>query len=194
MPLPIGHAVIGFTTRRIFSAEESGFGRWKTLLVVLLLSNLPDVDVLLGIVFQGNGNVFHRGPTHSLMFAFVGGFLATRILGLWSRLPRFSFKVSFLLILSHVAADLVFTSSPVSFFWPVTVNWSHGIIELRHVVNLVLFGNYRDAEIIIGFVFVIILHRTIPKFGMCGYQRFTTLFLGEAGARFLKRLKLLMRV
>ena len=194
MPLPIGHAVIGFTTRRIFSAEESGFGRWKTLLVVLLLSNLPDVDVLLGIVFQGNGNVFHRGPTHSLMFAFVGGFLATRILELWSRLPKFSFKVSFLLILSHVVADLVFTSSPVSFFWPITVNWSYGTIELRHVVNLVLFGNYRDAEIIIGFVFVIILHRTIPKFGMCGYQRFTGIFLGEAGAKFLRRLKLLMRV
>jgi hypothetical protein len=194
MPLPIGHAVIGFTTRRIFSAKESGGGGWKTLLAVLLLSNLPDVDVLLGIVFQGNGNVFHRGPTHSLMFAFVGGFLATRILELWSRLPKSSFRICFLLILSHVMADLAFTSSPVSFFWPVTVNWSYGTIELRHVVNLVLFGNYRDAEIIIGCVFVIILHRTVPKFGMCGYQRFTALFLGEAGARFLKRLKLLMRV
>jgi hypothetical protein len=68
MPLPIGHAVIGFTTQSLFSAEESSSDRWKALLGILILSNLPDVDVLLGIVFHGNGNVFHRGPTHSCVF------------------------------------------------------------------------------------------------------------------------------
>ena len=173
MPLPIGHAVIGFSAQSLFSAEESGFGRWKALLGILILSNLPDVDVLLGIIFHGNGNVFHRGPTHSLMFAVIGGFLATRVLRLWSQLPTFNFKTCFLLILSHVVTDLVFTPSPVSFFWPMTVNWSGGHIELRHVVNLVLFGNYRDAEIIIGCLFLIFLHRALLKFGATGYGRFT---------------------
>ena len=174
MPLPIGHAVIGFTTQSLFSAEESSSDRWKALLGILILSNLPDVDVLLGIVFQGNGNVFHRGPTHSLMFALIGGFLATRVLRLWSPLPRFSFRICFLFILSHVVADFVFTSSPVSFFWPITVNWSDGYIELRHVVNLVLFGNYRDAEIIIGCLFLILLHRTLLGVGTIGYAQFIT--------------------
>jgi hypothetical protein len=174
MSLPIGHAVIGFTTQSLFGAEEARSDGWKALLGILILSNLPDVDVLLGIVFQGNGNVFHRGPTHSLMFALIGGFLATRVLRLWSQLPRFSFRICFLLILSHVAADLVFTDSPVSFFWPVTVNWSNGYIELRHVVNLVLFENYRDAEIIIGCVFLILLHRTLLGVGTIRYAQFIT--------------------
>jgi hypothetical protein len=166
MPLPIGHAAIGFTTHSLCSANESGFCRWKALLGVLILSNLPDVDVVLGIVFHGNGNVFHRGPTHSLIFALIGGFLASRVCKLWSQLPSFSFRICFLLILSHVVADFVFTSSPISFCWPITVNWIDGHSGLRHVINLVLFGNYQDATIIIGCAFLIVLHRTLLGFGM----------------------------
>ncbi len=194
MPLPIGHAVIGFTTQRIFSPEERASRAWKSLLGVLFLSNLPDVDVLLGIVFQGNGNVFHRGPTHSLIFAFIAGFLASRVPGVWSRLPRFSFRMCFLFILSHVLADFVFTSSPVSFFWPIAVNWSPGTIGLRHVVNLVFFGNGRDIGIIVGCVFVVLLHRTVLKCGATGYERLTGIFLEKAGTHLPKRLKLLLRI
>ena len=166
MPLPIGHAAIGFTTLGLCGATDSRFGRWKSLLGILIFSNLPDVDVILGIVFHGNGNVFHRGPTHSLIFALIGGFLASRVWKLWSELPRFSFRICFLLILSHVVADFVFTSSPISFFWPITVNWIDGYSGLRHVVNLVLFGNYQDARIIIGCAFLIVLHRTLLGFGL----------------------------
>ncbi len=166
MPLPIGHAAIGFTTHSLCSANESGFRRWKALLGIVIVSNLPDMDVVLGIVFHGNGNVFHRGPTHSLIFALIGGFLASRVWKLWSQLPRFSFRICFLLILSHVVADFVFTSSPVSFFWPTSVNWIDGYSGLRHVVNLVLFGNYQDARIIIGCAFLIVLHRTLLGFGL----------------------------
>ena len=180
MPLPIGHAVIGFTTQRIFSAEGSGSSRWKSLLGVVFLSSSPDVDVLLGIVLRGNGDVFHRGPTHSLIFAVIGGFLATRALGLWSRFPKFSFRSCFLIILSHVAADFVFTSSPVSLLWPISVSWSSGYSELRHVVDLVLFGNYRDAEIIAGCVVLILLHRTFLKVGEMRPFQFIIPFLARS--------------
>ena len=166
MPLPIGHAAIGFATHSLCSTNESSFGQWKALLGILIFSNLPDVDVVLGIIFHGNGNVFHRGPTHSLIFALFGGFLASGVWRLWSQLPKFSFRTCFLPILSHVVADFVFTSSPISFFWPITVNWSDGTSGLRHVVNLVLFGNYQDAKIIIGCAFLILLHRRLLGFGM----------------------------
>ncbi len=166
MPLPVGHTTIGFTIYDLCSASESGFSRWKTLLGILILSNLPDIDVVLGIVFHGNGDVFHRGPTHSLIFAFIGGLLASRVWKLWFQLPKFSFRICFLVILSHVAADFVFTSSPISFFWPVTVNWSNGYSGLRDVVSLVLFGNYQDAQIIIGSALVIVLHRILLGFGL----------------------------
>ncbi len=161
MPLPIGHAAIGFTVCDLCGADESNFYKWKALLGILILSNLPDVDVVLGIIFHGNGNAFHRGPTHSLIFAFVVGFLASRVWKLWSQLPKFGFKDCFLLISSHVAADFIFTSSPISFFWPITVNWINGYSGLRDVVSLILFGNYQNAHIIIGSALIIILHRTL---------------------------------
>jgi membrane-bound metal-dependent hydrolase YbcI (DUF457 family) len=165
MPLPIAHSAIGFTTYSLCGTNESGSSRLKALLGILVLSSLPDVDVVLGIILHGNGNVFHRGPTHSLVFALIGGFLTSRALKLWPQSPEFSFRICFLLILSHVVADSVFTSSPVSFFWPITVNWTGGYIGLKHVVDLVLFGNHRDAEIIVGCGIVILLHRTFGDLG-----------------------------
>jgi len=166
MSLPIGHATIGFTAYSLFCGNGSSFGRWKAPLGILILSNLPDVDVVLGIVLQGNGNAFHRGPTHSLIFALIAGFLAYRVLELWSQWPRLSFRICFILILSHILADSVFTSSPISFFWPVIVNWSGGHSGLRHVVHLVLFGNYQDVTIIFGCAYLILLHRTLSvRFG-----------------------------
>jgi inner membrane protein len=165
MSLPIGHATIGFTAYSLLSGNGSSLGRWKAPLGILILSNLPDVDVVLGIVLQGNGNAFHRGPTHSLVFAFIAGFLASRVWELWLQWPKLSFRISFLLILSHILADAVFTSSPISFFWPVAVNWSSGHSGLSHVVNLVLFGNYQDMTIIFGCAFLILLRRTLKEFG-----------------------------
>ena len=166
MPLPIGHAAIGFTTHSFCGGREFGGSRWKVLLAILILSNLPDVDVVLGIVFVGNGNVFHRGPTHSLIFALIGGLLAYGVCRVWSRLPELSFSICFLLILSHILADALFTSSPISFFWPITVNWSAGHSGLGDVVNLVLFGNYQDWKIIIGCASLVLLRRTLMALGI----------------------------
>jgi len=163
MSLPIGHAIIGFTAYSLSCGNGSSPGRWKAPLGIFILSNLPDVDVVLGIVLQGNGSAFHRGPTHSLIFAFIAGFLACRVWKLWSQGPRLSFRICFMLILSHILADSVFTSSPISFYWPVIVNWSGGHSGLRHVVNLVLFGNYQDGTIILGCTFLMLLHRTLKE-------------------------------
>ena len=183
MPLPIAHAAIGLTTYTLCRANESDFCRWKVLLGILIFSNLPDVDVVLGIVFQGNGNVFHRGPTHSLIFAFLGGFLAFGAWGLWSRLPKFSFRICFLLALSHIVGDFLFTSSPISFCWPITVNWVDGHSGLSHVVNLVLFGNHEDAKIIIGSALLILVHRTLGRYGVLkNGQRLKSIFRLRTGA------------
>lgn len=166
MSLPIGHATIGFTAYSLFCRNGSSLGRWKAPLGILILSNLPDVDVVLGIVLQGNGSAFHRGPTHSLTFALLAGFLASRVWDMWSQWPSLNFRTCFVLILSHILADAVFTSSPVSFFWPFTVNWSGGHSGLRHVINSVLFGNYQDVTIIFGCAFLILLHRALSvRFG-----------------------------
>ena len=163
MSLPIGHATIGITAYNLFFRNGSSVGGWKVPLGILVLSNLPDVDVILGIVLQGNGSVFHRGPTHSLAFAVIAGFLASKVWEWWSPWPRLSFRICFMLILSHILADSVFTSSPISFYWPFIVNWSDGHSGLRHVVNLVLFGNYQDGTIILGCIFLMLFRRTLKE-------------------------------
>jgi len=177
MSLPIGHATIGFTAYSLLCGNAFNLSRWKVPLGILILSNLPDVDVVLGIVLQGNGSAFHRGPTHSLIFAFIAGYLASKAWESWLQGPRLRFRVCFLLILCHILADSLFTNSPISFFWPVVVNWSGGHSGLGHVLNLVLFGNYQDVTMIIGCAFVIILHRAMKESGAAilqkwlGYER-----------------------
>jgi membrane-bound metal-dependent hydrolase YbcI (DUF457 family) len=171
MSLPIGHATIGFTACSLFCRNDSSLGGWKAPLGILVLSNMPDIDVVLGFVLQGNGSAFHRGPTHSLAFALIAGFLASKVLEWWSPWSRLSFRVCFMLILSHVLADAVFTTSPVSFFWPVSVNWSGGHSGLRDAVNLVLFGNHQDVTIIFGCGLLILLHRTLKEFGAVILQK-----------------------
>ncbi|HVP79239.1 MAG TPA: metal-dependent hydrolase [Thermodesulfobacteriota bacterium] len=186
MPLPIGHAAIGFTTYSFCNGNESGSRLWKVLTGILILSNLPDVDVLFGIVFTGNGNVFHRGPTHSLIFALIAGLLAHGVCRLWSQLPKLSFRVCFLLILSHILADSLLSTSPISFFWPVTVNWSTGHSGIGDVINLVLFGNDRDGKIMIGCASLILLHRTLMAVGiLSSVRKLKSVF--RAGSDSIKR-------
>jgi membrane-bound metal-dependent hydrolase YbcI (DUF457 family) len=165
MSLPIGHAAIGFTAYSLLGGNGSGLGRWKVPLGILILSNLPDLDVALGIALQGNGSAFHRGPTHSLIFAFVAGYLVSRFWEPWPQRSRLNFTICFVMILSHILADSVFTNSPISFFWPFAVNWSGGHTGLKHVLNLVLFGNYQDVTILLGCASVILLHRAVREYG-----------------------------
>ncbi len=171
MSLPIGHAAIGLTACSLFCRNGLSFDRWKVPLWVLILSNLPDVDVVLGIALLGNGSAFHRGPTHSLAFAIIGGFVAGKALEGWSLWPGVNFRICFILILFHVLADAVFTHSPTSLFWPVVVNWSRGHSGLKDVVDLVLFGSGQDATIIFGCALLILLHRTVKEFGTVILQK-----------------------
>ena len=62
---------------------------------------------------------YHRGPTHSLLFALVVAYPMTQAHRVWSRIPRITYKTASFLILTHIFADILFTSSPVSFFWPL---------------------------------------------------------------------------
>ncbi|MGD8549576.1 MAG: hypothetical protein PVJ45_08140, partial [Desulfobacterales bacterium] len=58
-------------------------------------------------------------------------------------------------------ADFFFTSSPVSFFWPLEVSWSAGHSGWSDVLNTVFFQGFQDAGIIIGCSISIILIRLI---------------------------------
>ena len=71
MPLPLGHTAIGLATYELANNYDSGLSRVKIFIFVTFLANIPDIDVFAGLLLEGNGNAFHRGPTHSILFAIV---------------------------------------------------------------------------------------------------------------------------
>jgi hypothetical protein len=158
MPLPLGHAAIGAATYEI-SGGSSAFGRWKRFVYIVLLANLPDIDVLIGLLLRWNGNAFHRGPTHSLVFAVSAGCLAFYAGRRWFDVPGISRVQCTLLVLSHVLADLLFTDSPVSFFWPLESNWSTGDSGWVEVVHSIVFESFGDGWIVLGCAAAIVFWR-----------------------------------
>jgi membrane-bound metal-dependent hydrolase YbcI (DUF457 family) len=160
MPLPLGHLAIGLATHELVSGR-SAFGRWKLLAAILVLANLPDIDVIFGLLIEWNGSAFHRGPTHSLLFAIACGLLASKASKLWAWLPRLEFPGCFALILSHIAADALLSTSPVSWFWPLETNWSAGHSGWQDVFGMVLKGNAQDALIILAAAVLIMAQRTV---------------------------------
>jgi membrane-bound metal-dependent hydrolase YbcI (DUF457 family) len=156
MPLPIGHAAIGFATHSLISNDKVKSNKWLMALFIIILSNLPDIDVIFGLILQGNGSAYHRGPTHSILFALIMGYVASKSSKIWSYLSAVSFKTCFLLILSHVVADYLLTSSPVSLCWPFEVGYSTGNSGWGQLFHTILFDAAQDTGILIVCTVIII--------------------------------------
>jgi len=163
MPLPIGHSAIGFATHSILSKEKIDGSKWQVALFVVILANLPDIDVLIGLIFQNNGSAFHRGPTHSIVFALLAGLMASRASRWFKSIPKLPFKTCFLIIFSHVVADHFLTSSPVSFFWPLEVHWSMGSAGWNQVLYTVFFEAVQDAAIVFVCTGVIMVQTMVRR-------------------------------
>lgn len=158
MPFPVGHTAIGLAAYETARSKPACGSRAATILFITLLANLPDVDILIGLIFQGNGAAYHRGPTHSLLFALLFGFIASHAWRLWSRIPRLGFGLCSLLIFSHVVADMFLTSAPVSLFWPLEIYGSPGHSTWGQVINIVLFQSVQDAGIaVVALLYVMAL-------------------------------------
>jgi hypothetical protein len=149
---------------------------WQVAVFVAVVSNLPDIDVAIGLVFQGNGWAFHHGLTHSLVFALFLAFLASNAYKVWSRVPRMSVGTCLLLIVSHGLADFCLGESSVSLFWPFELNAAAGF-EVSHaasytgyigwqgVIDSLFLEALEDAGIVVVCGLVVILTRLIR-----GYQ------------------------
>ena len=149
MPLPLGHAAIGLTIHDLLTREELALQRFKLACFTAILANLPDVDVLAGLLIAGNGNAFHRGPTHSILFALIIGAITVGASKLYTPIPRIGFTLSFFIILSHVVADLLFTPCSVSLLWPLETNWSGGHSGWVDVISATLLEHEQDVGIIL---------------------------------------------
>jgi len=158
MPLPLGHAAVGIAAAE-FSSQSHPVKNWKYYLMLTFLANSPDFDVIVGLLAKGNGNHFHRGMTHSMLFALVIAGFAAWLLRRVPRWPKIQFGTCFLVVFSHIAADLIFTDSPVSLFWPFETIKDAGYRGWLEVLNTIIFEAYRDIFIITGSLLIIFLAR-----------------------------------
>ena len=165
MPFPIGHTAIAMAAFESARSHRDSGSRLTKALFIIFLANLPDIDIVFGLILRGDGDAFHRGPTHSLLFAVVCGFLASHLWRVWRHIPRMGFGLCSLLIFSHVAADMFLTSSPVSFFWPLEIHWSQGHSNWGQVFNLVFFQSIRDVGIAVAAAIYILVLRFIRSAG-----------------------------
>jgi membrane-bound metal-dependent hydrolase YbcI (DUF457 family) len=163
MPLPLGHIAIGLATNDICSRGRTPGNHLVLALFIAVLAILPDTDLLIGLLLKGNAGAFHRGPTHSMVFALFMGFLACNAWRLSSLIPRVNFLNCFLIILSHVAADFFFTRSPVSMLWPLEVNWIAGYMGWKDIIIPVFLKAYQDTGIVLVCGVVILLNRLITQ-------------------------------
>jgi membrane-bound metal-dependent hydrolase YbcI (DUF457 family) len=159
MPFPIGHTAIGLAAFETAQPQQERSPRWVDVIFVALLANLPDVDIMFGLVLRGDGAAYHRGPTHSLLFAVLCGYLASRAWRLRAGIPKVSFGLCTLLILSHVLADMLLTTAPVSLLWPLEIHWAQGHSSWLEVVDMVLFQSVAD----IGIVVAVFMYFTVVR-------------------------------
>lgn len=118
MSYPLGHTAAGFVLYRYFSPAGGRGWSLKDLLLVTCLTNLPDLDIVVGLC-RGNGNLYHRGPTHSLFFALLVALILPWVISF--RDTRKYWRVvtlCFLLLLSHAALDGISDHGHLAFLWP----------------------------------------------------------------------------
>ena len=68
MPLPIAHGLVGASAVALIY-PNANLKHWKPLLLGFILANCPDLDFVFSFMFGWHD--FHRGFTHSLLFAFL---------------------------------------------------------------------------------------------------------------------------
>jgi membrane-bound metal-dependent hydrolase YbcI (DUF457 family) len=117
LPLPIGHGCISASAVAALKPDFSLKSDWKILSLGLLLSIAPDFDYALVWIFKLS-NEWHRGFSHSLVFALVLGVAAAFILKADRIRNAFIFTAA---AASHTLLDYSTSHSAeggVTLFWP----------------------------------------------------------------------------
>jgi membrane-bound metal-dependent hydrolase YbcI (DUF457 family) len=106
MASTIGHSLAGVCLYQWWKSQEptkSGIAKRSTLLWCVGLANLPDLDLLPGLLYYGDPHRLHSGITHTLLFTVGTALLMAgiRVFGTFI----YTFWLSFLLLLSHLTLD-----------------------------------------------------------------------------------------
>jgi inner membrane protein len=156
MPSPLTHLAAGYAVYQLARKclPKHALGEiWKIsglFIFVAMLSILPDMDSVFGVLLQDFGS-FHNQGSHSLI---VGLGVAVIAAGIVRLMRKSSFWGWFLIALTayegHVILDYFTWGRGVMLFWPLSaerfksplllfygLHWSDGLFSLAHLVTVV---------------------------------------------------------
>ena len=131
MPLPIAHGLLGAVIARIIHPNADSRNP-KPLIFGFVLANCPDLD--FGFSFLFGWHDFHRGLTHSLMFAI----LITAVIFIWRRKGNWQISLAYsAAFLSHTILDYLCAKfGGVRLFIPFSNDaYGLGIIGFSELTN-----------------------------------------------------------
>lgn len=130
MPSPVGHTLAGLCGLIIGDLFLSKPPPRPILLISsAIIANLPDLDMLPGVLLLGDPKAFHRQATHSLFMAIVVGVIAALLVkrhrnrlwwGVWATG----------LYAGHICLDFLVEDSGVQAFWPLSKDFFHSYFAL----------------------------------------------------------------
>ena len=121
MPSPLGHSMVNVSLYMLIGRSRYFFNSWKYLPLCLLIGLFSDIDILF--IALGASAYFHRGLTHSILFAVLIAFT-------FSLAPLFKSKIEWRKILlfflaltsGHLLLDYFtfdgFLPAGILLFWP----------------------------------------------------------------------------
>jgi membrane-bound metal-dependent hydrolase YbcI (DUF457 family) len=129
MPLPIAHGLLGASIVAAALKEATPSRHWKPLLFGASLSILPDLDYFLG-------TSWHRGFTHSLIFAAIVGVICLAATGA----ARIKMAIGYAgALFSHALLDYATTKTMpgVELLWPFsTRRYGLGLVDYYHLTGI----------------------------------------------------------
>jgi membrane-bound metal-dependent hydrolase YbcI (DUF457 family) len=177
MSTPIGHSLLGIALTRV-AVKTLAAPRWRWYVFGIVAANAPDLDFLPGI-FQGDINIFHQGPTHSILAVLLFGALSAIVLSKWLRCrPLFVAGTGILFYASHLVLDYFRVDGREPFgiplLWPFSNQHWISSMQLFHGIqhgvpgdNLSVFLSQlfsRPNLIAVGVEIIILLPVTLIAF------------------------------
>lgn len=126
MPTPVGHSLAGISIYLLLAkkllakkGQLTRFNKWLAILFCILLSNLPDIDLLN---LSTSGPIFswenHHGPTHSIAMAIVTAMLVGGVVRMRGGQSLNWFKITFWCVSLHSFLDYFGVNRGVMLLYP----------------------------------------------------------------------------
>lgn len=167
MPLPLEHTVIGLAVYGMCSKKIKKIFSFPRIIFIAVLSNFPDIDVLLGLILRGDPRIYHRFFTHGIIFALIAGFFFY----LFSEKLKLEIDLfSCLLIsLSHIVADFSFYLFNCFDYMHSIASWlSEDCIIFNYkswgdVIKLCFIVSPQGLRIVFWFLFALLFKMFVKK-------------------------------